>query len=265
MGRRGFTGGANFAEKLFEGIATDDMGVCAEARLAECFLEKLCHVKPDSQEFALFFLCCKFVFKSGRKHVGKQLEGDWEEEFHEGDDDEDGKGDETEEILGCASKLTAFAASEGLPMENFPLQTGRDTHFRDEQLRAMPVMLSLVLDFFPHTSTEGSRRAWLAVVCGLEATLEGSTRRNTVARRGTKIRRNTITRGNTITRRSTKTRQNTETRMTRKTSNPSTGQHHFCFLIYDFLILLLSLLLFVHHVHPFQSCRKKIQGQVFAF
>jgi len=146
-------------------------------------------------------------------------------------------------------------------MENFPLQTGRDTHFRDEQLRAVPVMLGLVLDFFPHTGTEGSRRTWLAVVCGLEATLEGSTRRNTVTRRGTKIRRNMITRGNTITRRNTKTRGNAETRMTRKTNNPSTGQHHFSFGFSDFFDFPLLCFCLSFMSTPFRAAEKKFKDR----
>jgi len=183
----------------------------------------------------LFFLCCEFVFKGGGKHVGKQLESDGEEELHEGNDDEDRKGDKTEEILGCAPELTAFTASEDFPMKNFPLQTGRNADFRDEKLGAMPVVLGLVLDFFPHTGAEGSKRSWLAIVCGLEA----------VRRGGTRKRRN----NNTRTRR--RTRNNIKRRNTRNPGNASTGQHHSA----SCLALLSSM------STPFRAAEKKFKDR----
>lgn len=45
------------AEELFEGIATQDMGIGSQTRLTECLLEELGHLESHAKEFScLFFL-----------------------------------------------------------------------------------------------------------------------------------------------------------------------------------------------------------------
>ena len=54
--------------------------------------------------------------------------------------------------------LTVLSAREGAASEQLEQQPARDTDFRDEQLGAMPVMRSLVLNFRPRPGWEGRLR-----------------------------------------------------------------------------------------------------------
>lgn len=74
----------------------------------------------------------EFIFESGGEHVGEELESDGEEQFHEGDDEEDGEGDEAQEILGRSLQLSVLPSRQFLPREQSPLNSGGDPNLLAE-------------------------------------------------------------------------------------------------------------------------------------
>ena len=114
-----------FAEELLEGVTTQDMSVRLEAGLTKRLLKEFGHLEPHTEELAgLFFLwgrarvrsrsrrdentgtrSCELVLKRRGKHVGKELEGNREQELHERDHDKNSKRDDSEQVLRRPSKL----------------------------------------------------------------------------------------------------------------------------------------------------------------
>jgi len=114
-----------FAEELLEGVTTQDVSVRLEARLTKCLLKEFGHLEPHMEELVgPFFLwgrarvrshswrdkntgtrSCELVLKRRGKHVGKELEGNREQELHERDHDRYGKRDDLEQVLHHPSKL----------------------------------------------------------------------------------------------------------------------------------------------------------------
>lgn len=154
LGRRCFACCSDLSEELFELFTAYYMGVGPQTRLAQGLLQKLGHVEANAKELPLLFLGRKLVLESRGEEVGKDLDDDGNEKLHKGNDDEDGKGDEAEEVLGCALELAALATGEGVAVKDFPLEPARDDDFGDEELGSVPVVLGLMLDFFPDADTE---------------------------------------------------------------------------------------------------------------
>src|SRR5882757_7923303 len=96
-----------FVEELLGGITTQDVSVRLEARLTKHLLKEFGHLEPHTEELVgPFFLwgrarirshswrdkntgtrSCELVLKHRGKHVGKELEGNQEQELHERDHD----------------------------------------------------------------------------------------------------------------------------------------------------------------------------------
>jgi hypothetical protein len=131
---------AHLAEELLEILRLFNLVGRLDATLANRLLEELGHLEADLEQLALLLVLWCFIIteseqgqrdgtltnrpscvkggeqrriahllelvgKGGREHVGEELEGDGEEKFHEGYDEEDGEGDQTKEVLSRALEL----------------------------------------------------------------------------------------------------------------------------------------------------------------
>ena len=102
---RGFAGSADFAEEFLEFLFFGADGADRQPGLAEGVPEEGGDLLAGVAEAGGFVFAGFLAFVGGGEEVGEEFEGHGEEQFGEGDDDEDGKGDEAAEILDCALEL----------------------------------------------------------------------------------------------------------------------------------------------------------------
>jgi hypothetical protein len=97
-------GPAHLSEELLELVTPHDL-TRLEPTFGDGLLQELGHSDPDSQQLPLLLLSGVLVLKRGGEHVGECLEEEGKDELESGDDDEDGEGDQTEEVAGRSLEL----------------------------------------------------------------------------------------------------------------------------------------------------------------
>ena len=120
------------------------MSAAFQRHFVQSLLQKFGHFQFHFQSCFEFSLSLVGRLKCGWQHVGKEFEEDGQCKFHEGNDNENGKRDETENVRSCGDELFLFTTRQGLSLKYTYEQIPRNSHLNEQQSKAMIVMDQLV-------------------------------------------------------------------------------------------------------------------------